>query len=177
MKYCNFKVDYTFNPSSIPADIGVAKKLEDMYKKFTCSINSAFIEASSEKDSDTMKEMTSADNMKFDIEFCLNEINEYAAMLHLLNTNQTIDIIKIKLYNEDDTLLGSNEDDTLLGSVVYTNVMVENISGLSMSFNRYENVCYKVGFRGNAMRIVDPNGKELTILRNLMPKTKKLLNE
>ena len=168
MKYCNFKVDYTFNPTSIPVDIGVAKKLEDMYKKFTCSINSAAIEASSEKDSDTMKEMTSADNMKFDIEFCLNEINEYAAMLHLLNTNQTIDIIKIKLYNEDDTLLGS---------VVYTNVMVENISGLSMSFNRYENVCYKVGFRGNAMRIVDPNGKELTILRNLMPKTKKLLNE
>lgn len=168
MKYCNFKVDYTFNPSSIPTDIGVAKKLEDMYKKFTCSINSAVIEASSEKDSDTMKEMTSADNMKFDIEFCLNEINEYAAMLHLLNTNQTIDIIKIKLYNEDDTLLGS---------VVYTNATVENISGLSMSFNRYENVCYKVGFRGNAMRIVDPNGKELTILRNLMPKTKKLLNE
>ena len=168
MKYCNFKVDYTFNPSSIPTDIGIAKKLEDMYKKFTCSINSAVIEASSEKDSDTMKEMTSADNMKFDIEFCLNEINEYAAMLHLLNTNQTIDIIKIKLYNEDDTLLGS---------IVYTNVMVENISGLSMSFNRYENVCYKVGFRGNAMRIVDPNGKELTILRNLMPKTKKLLNE
>ena len=168
MKYCNFKVDYTFNPSSIPTDIGVAKKLEDMYKKFTCSINSAVIEASSEKDSDTMKEMTSADNMKFDIEFCLNEINEYAAMLHLLNTNQTIDIIKIKLYNEDDTLLGS---------IIYTNVMVENISGLSMSFNRYENVCYKVGFRGNAMRIVDPNGKELTILRNLMPKTKKLLNE
>ena len=168
MKFCNFKVDYTINPSSIPIDIGVAKKLQDMYKKFTCNVNSAAIEASSEKDSDTMKEMTSADNMKFDIEFCLNEINEYAAMLHLLNTNQTIDIIKIKLYNEDDTLLGS---------VVYTNVMVENISGLSMSFNRYENVCYKVGFRGNAMRIVDPNGKELTILRNLMPKTKKLLNE
>ena len=168
MKYCNFKVDYTFNPSSIPIDIGVVKKLEDMYKKFTCSINSAAIEASSEKDSDTMKEMTSADNMKFDIEFCLNEINEYAAMLHLLNTNQTIDIIKIKLYNEDDTLLGS---------IVYTNVMVENISGLSMCFNRYENVCYKVGFKGNAMRIVDPKGKELTILRNLMPKTKKLLNE
>lgn len=168
MKFCNFKVDYTFNPSSIPIDIGVAKKLEDMYKKFTCSINSAAIEASSEKDSDTMKEMTSADNMKFDIEFCLNEINEYAAMLHLLNTNQTIDVIKINLYNEDDTLLGS---------IVYTNVMIENISGLSMSFNRYENVCYKVGFKGNAMRIVDPNGKELTILRNLMPKTRKLLNE
>lgn len=168
MKYCNFKVDYTFNPSSIPVDIGVTKKLEDMYKKFTCSINSAAIEASSEKDSDTMKEMTSADNMKFDIEFCLNEINEYAAMLHLLNTNQTIDVIKIKLYNEDDTLLGS---------IVYTNVMVENISGLSMSFNRYENVCYKVGFKASAMRIVDPNGKELTILRNLMPKAKTLLNE
>lgn len=168
MKYCNFKVDYTFNPSSISIDIGVAKKLEDMYKKFTCSINSAAIEATTEKDSDTMKEMTSADNMKFDIEFCLNEINEYAAMLHLLNTNQTIDVIKIKLYNEDDTLLGS---------IVYTNVMVENISGLSMSFNRYENVCYKVGFKGDAMRIVDPKGKELTILRNLMPKTRKLLNE
>lgn len=168
MKYCNFKVDYTFNPSSIPVDIGVTKKLEDMYKKFTCSINSAAIEASSEKDSDTMKEMTSADNMKFDIEFCLNEINEYAAMLHLLNTNQTIDVIKIKLYNEDDTLLGS---------IVYTNVMVENISNLSMSFNRYENVCYKVGFKASAMRIVDPKGKELTILRNLMPKAKTLLNE
>lgn len=169
MKYCNFKVDYTFNPSSIPADIGVAKKLEDMYKKFTCSINSAFIEASSEKDSDTMKEMTSADNMKFDIEFCLNEINEYAALLHLLNTNQPIDKIEIKLYNEDD--------DTLIGSILYTNVIVENISGLTMSFSRYENVCYKAGFKASAMKILDPNGKELTILYNLMPKARTLLNE
>jgi hypothetical protein len=169
MKFCNFKVDYTINPSSIPIDIGVAKKLQDMYKKFTCGFNSAAIEASSEKDSDTMKEMTSADNMKFDIEFCLNEINEYAAMLHLLNSNQTIDMIKIKLYNEND--------DTLVGSIVYTNVLVENISGLTMSFNRYENVCYKVGFKASAMRILDPKGKELTILRNLMPKAKTLLNE
>ena len=169
MKFCNFKVDYTINPSSIPIDIGIAKKLQDMYKKFTCGFNSAAIEASSEKDSDTMKEMTSADNMKFDIEFCLNEINEYAAMLHLLNSNQTIDMIEIKLYNEND--------DTLVGSIVYTNVMVENISGLSMSFNRYENVCYKVGFKGDAMRIVDPNDKELIILRNLMPKARTLLNE
>lgn len=169
MKFCNFKVDYTINPSSIPIDIGVAKKLQDMYKKFTCSVNSSAIEASTEKDSDTMKEMTSADNMKFDIEFCLNEINEYAALLHLLNTNQAIDKIEIKLYNEDD--------DTLIGSVLYTNVMVENISGLTMSFNRYENVCYKVGFKASAMRILDPKGKELTILRNLMPKAKTLLNE
>jgi hypothetical protein len=169
MKFCNFKVDYTINPSSIPIDIGVAKKLQDMYKKFTCGFNSAAIEASSEKDSDTMKEMTSADNMKFDIEFCLNEINEYAAMLHLLNSNQTIDMIEIKLYNEND--------DTLVGSIVYTNVLVENISGLTMSFNRYENVCYKVGFKASAMRILDPKGKELTILRNLMPKAKTLLNE
>lgn len=168
MKFCNFKVDYTINPSSIPIDIGVAKKLQDMYKKFTCGFNSAAIEASSEKDSDTMKEMTSADNMKFDIEFCLNEINEYAAMLHLLNSNQTIDMIEIKLYNEND--------DTLVGSIVYTNVLVENISGLTMSFNRYENVCYKVGFKASAMRILDPKGKELTILRNLMPKAKTLLN-
>jgi len=169
MKFCNFKVDYTINPSSIPIDIGVAKKLQDMYKKFTYGFNSAAIEASSEKDSDTMKEMTSADNMKFDIEFCLNEINEYAAMLHLLNSNQTIDMIEIKLYNEND--------DTLVGSIVYTNVLVENISGLTMSFNRYENVCYKVGFKASAMRILDPKGKELTILRNLMPKAKTLLNE
>jgi len=169
MKFCNFKVDYTINPSSIPIDIGIAKKLQDMYKKFTCGFNSAAIEASSEKDSDTMKEMTSADNMKFDIEFCLNEINEYAAMLHLLNSNQTIDMIEIKLYNEND--------DTLVGSIVYTNVLVENISGLTMSFNRYENVCYKVGFKASAMRILDPKGKELTILRNLMPKAKTLLNE
>ncbi len=169
MKFCNFKVDYTINPSSIPIDIGVAKKLQDMYKKFTCGFNSAAIEASSEKDSDTMKEMTSADNMKFDIEFCLNEINEYAAMLHLLNSNQTIDMIEIKLYNEND--------DTLVGSIVYTNVLVENISGLTMSFNRYENVCYKVGFKASAMRILDPKGKELTILRNLMPKARTLLNE
>ena len=168
MKFCNFKVDYTINPSSIPIDIGVVKKLEDMYKKFTCSINSAAIEASSEKDSDTMKEMTSADNMKFAIEFCLNEINEYAALLHLLNTNQPIDKIEIKLYNEDNTLLGF---------IVYTDVMVENISGLTMSFSRYENVCYKVGFKASAMRILDPNGKELTILRNLMPKARTLLNE
>jgi hypothetical protein len=169
MKFCNFKVDYTINPSSIPIDIGVAKKLQDMYKKFTFSVNSAAIEASTEKDSDTMKEMTSADNMKFDIEFCLNEINEYAAMLHLLKTYQTIDVIKINLYNEDD--------DTLLGSIVYTNVSVKNISGLTMSFNRYENVCYKVGFMASAMRIVDPKGKELTILHNLMPKARTLLNE
>lgn len=169
MKFCNFKVDYTINPSSIPIDIGVAKKLEDMYKKFTCCVNSAAIEASSEKDSDTMKEMTSADNMKFDIEFCLNEINEYAALLHLLKTNQPIDAIKINLYNEND--------DALIGSVVYTNVMVENISGLTMSFNRYENVCYKVGFKASSMRIVDPTGKELTALYNLMPKARKLLNE
>lgn len=169
MKFCNFKVDYTINQSSIPIDVGVAKKLQDMYKKFTCGFHSSAIEASTEKDSDTMKEMTSADNMKFDIEFCLNEINEYAAMLHLLNTNQTIDKIEMKLYNEDD--------DTLLGSIVYTNVMVENISGLTMSFNRYENVCYKVGFNASSMRILDQNGKELTILRNLMPKARKLLNE
>lgn len=169
MKFCNFKVDYTFNPSSIPVDIGIAKKLQDMYTKFTCGVNSAAIEASTEKDSNTMKEMTSAGNMKFDIELCLNEINEYAAMLHLLNTNQTVDKIEIKLYNEDD--------DTLLGSVVYTNVMVENISGLTMSFNRYENVRYKVGFKASAMRIVDANGKELTVLYNLMPKARKLLNE
>lgn len=169
MKFCNFKVDYTLNPSSIPVDIGVAKKLQDMYKKFTCSVNSPGIEATSEKDSDTMKEMTSNDNMKFNIEFCLNEINEYAALLHLLNTNQAIDKIEIKLYNEDD--------DTLLGSIVYTNVMVENISGLTMSFARYEKVCYKVGFKASSMRIVDPNGKELTILRNLMPKARNLLNE
>ena len=90
-------------------------------------------------------------------------------MLHLLKTNQTIDMIEIKLYNEDD--------DTLLGSIVYTNVMVKNISGLTMSFNRYENVCYKVGFMGSAMRIVDPKGKELTVLYNIMPKARKLLNE
>lgn len=169
MKFCNFKVEYTLNPASIPIDIGVAKKLEDMYKKFTCGFNSTAIEASTENDSAIMKEMTSADNMKFDIEFCLNEINEYAALLHLLKTHQTIDIIKINLYNEDD--------DTLLGSIVYTNVMVKNISGLTMSFNRYENVCYKVGFMASAMRIVDPSGKELTILCNIMPKARTLLNE
>lgn len=169
MKFCNFKVEYTLNPESIPIDIGVAKKLEDMYKKFTCGFDSTALEASTTNDSDIMKEMTSANNMKFDIEFCLNEINEYAAMLHLLKTYQTIDMIEIKLYNEDD--------DTLLGSIVYTNVMVKNISGLTMSFNRYENVCYKVGFMASAMRIVDPKGKELTILRNLMPKARTLLNE
>lgn len=169
MKFCNFKVDYTFNPSSIPADIGVAKKLEDAFKKFTCSVNSAAIEASTEKDSDTMKEMTSADNMKFEIEFCLNEVNEYAAMLHLLKTNQSIDIIKINLFNEDN--------ESLLGSIIYTNVAVENISGLTMHFGRCENVCYKVGFKASTMRIVDPKGKELTVLYNLMPKARTLLNE
>lgn len=169
MKFCNFKVEYTLNPSSIPVNIGVAKKLEDMYKKFTCGFDSTALEASTDTDSDTMKEMTSADNMKFDIEFCLNEINEYAALLHLLKTNQTINMIEIKLYNEDD--------DTLLGSIVYKNVMVKNISGLTMSFSRYENVCYKVGFMASAMRIVDPKGKELTVLFNLMPKARTLLNE
>lgn len=169
MKFCNFKVEYTLNPSSIPIDIGVPKKLEDMYKKFTCGFDSTALEASSGTDSDTMKEMTSADNMKFDIEFCLNEINEYAALLHLLKTNQAIKTIEIKLYNEDD--------DTLLGSIVYTNVMVKNISGLTMSFNRYENVSYKVGFMASAMRIVDPKGKELTVLYNLMPQARTLLNE
>ena len=168
MKNCNFGVEYKFNEDSIPPTIGVIKKLEDKYSKFTKAFNSAVIGSITMQDSSTMREITSADNMRFSAKLCLNDIDEYAAWLHLLQTNQTVNKITVKLYKEDDN--------TLAGSVVYTDVSIEKLGGLTMCFNRRDNTEYDIEFMADVMHVLDSNGKELVCLRSQLHKSKPMLN-